>query len=217
MTYAVAMIVHKKKRMANGEARKKDDKFAIRHSPFALRPDMLIADIVTLFPGAESILAQWGLHCVGCGGMALETLSAGVKSHGYTDDDVAELVDDLNRALAEEPERPLTLTITKEAAEGFWEIAEQEGKLDYVLMVTVDGSGGFCMEFQEKKPEDALECTHPDVPALKIFAPLLALKRIGGSTIDRRDGRFKLDLTQEKSACCGSKNSCGCTEKSCNC
>ncbi len=176
-----------------------------------IHADMPIADVVALFPGAEKILATWGLHCVGCGGMAFETISNGVRSHGYTDDDIAELVDDLNRGLAEEPDRPQTLTITKSAAEGFWKIAEQEGKTDHMLMVTVDGAGGFCMEFIPSKPEEALECTHAEVPQMKIFAPFLALKRIGGSTVDYRDERFKLDLPEAKhQGCACDGQTCGC-------
>lgn len=210
MTYTEAMIVHNEKRTAKTEKRKSDES-AIRNSELAIHQDMPIADVVALFPGAEKILATWGLHCVGCGGMAFETISNGVRSHGYTDDDVAELVDDLNRGLAEEPDRPRELTITKSAAEGFWRIAEQEGKTDHVLMVTVDGTGGFCMEFTKEKPEDALECTNAEVPHMKIFAPFLALKRIGGSTVDYRDERFKLDLPEaENKGCACDGKTCGC-------
>ena len=185
----------------------KPDKISIQE----IHADMPIADIVALFPGAEKILATWGLHCVGCGGMAFELLGNGVKSHGYSDDDVAELVDDLNKALAEEPDRPRTLMITKSAAEGFWNIAEQEKKTDHVLVVTVDGVGGFCMEFAESAPEGSMEFTNADVPAMKIFAPDLTLKRIGGATIDQRDGRFKLDLPEaERVGCACGGGTCGC-------
>jgi Fe-S cluster assembly iron-binding protein IscA len=204
------MIVQKKERSAKSEERKTAFS-AIRDSAHAIHADMSIADIVALFPGAEKILATWGLHCVGCGGMAFEQLGNGVKSHGYSDDDVAELVDDLNRALAEEPDRPQTLMITKSAAEGFWKIAEQEGKTDHLLMVTVDGGGGFCMEFTQTTPEDAVDCTNTDVPQMKIFAPFLALKRIGGSTIDFHDERFKLDLPEAQ------RVGCACDGKTCAC
>ncbi len=172
---------------------------------------MPIADIVALCPAAEKILATWGLHCVGCGGMAFETLDNGVRSHGYSDDDIAELVDDLNRALTEEPARPQTLMITKDAAEGFWEIANSEAKTDHVLIVTVDGSGGFCMEFAPTAPEDAQEFTNAEVPSMRIFAAPITLHRIGGATIDKRDGRFKLDLPEtERTGCACNGNTCGC-------
>lgn len=210
MTYTEVMTLQKKAPRAKSEIANNEESL-IRNSQLAIHKDMPIADVVALFPGAEKILATWGLHCVGCGGMAFETISNGVRSHGYTDDDVAELVDDLNRGLAEEPDLPRELTITKSAAEGFWKIAEQEGKTDHLLMVTVDGTGGFCMEFTQVQPDDALECTNAEVPQMKIFAPFLALKRIGGSTVDYRDERFKLDLLEAQGAGCAcSGGSCGC-------
>lgn len=181
-------------------------------APLQLSSSMTIADIVAIFPGAEKILATWGLHCVGCGGMAFETLDAGVRTHGYSDADVEEIMNDLNTAFAEAPARPESLTVTQSAAEGFWEIAKQEEKTDHVLVVAIDGSGGFCMEFNKEIPADTHEFTNTAVPDLRIFASTLTLRRIGGATIDARDGRFKLDLPEaDKVGCaCANGGSCAC-------
>ena len=45
-----------------------------------------------------------------------------------------------------------------------------------------------------------------------MFASPLALQRVGGGTIDMRDGRFKLDLPEEQKPCC-SDDECSCEKK----
>ena len=71
----------------------------------------------------------------------------------------------------------------------------KEGKKP-ALLVTADGRGGFCMEFQDDVPRDTRSFHHPDEPDVRVLAADLTLKRIGGATIDFREGRFKLDLVE---------------------
>lgn len=175
---------------------------------------MPILEIVTLIPEAKKVLAEYGLHCFSCAGSEFETLQEGCMSHGFADEEIDELVDDLNQMLAEMPARPETLTITTAAAHAIGKIAADENRKDEFLAVIADATGGFCMEF---RPEpDAADHTfkNSDVPSVRILASPLTLKRIGGAVIDFRDGRFKLDLPEDAGkigcGCSGEMADCGC-------
>lgn len=190
----------------------KSDELATRNSQIAINEQMTILDLIALCPEAEPILKAWGLHCVGCMGSTVETIGEGARGHGFGDDDIAALLQDIRDAAKNTEVRPSRLTVTTSAAKGIQDIAKKEEKSDHVLLVTVDGSGGFCMEFLPQEPVDALNFSNADVPELKIFSTALTLHRIGGATIDFRDGRFKLDMPEEKSSGCACKGggTCGC-------
>ena len=175
----------------------------------AITGGMRVSDIVTLIPEAESVLAEYGLHCFHCSANAYETLEDGCRSHGFDAEEIDELVDDLNQMIKDLPERPMTLTLTKDAALAIRGITEKEKKSGEGLAVIVDGSGGFCMEFRKNPEKDERTFQNDDVSDVRIFASTLTLKRIGGSTIDFREERFKLDLAED-TACACNAGSCGC-------
>lgn len=158
-----------------------------------IRRDMRVSEIVALVPESESLLAEYGLSCFSCSANAYETLEEGCASHGFSGEDINDLTADLNILLARRPERPRTLDVTKEAAEQLRAILTEQGTLANGLTVGLDEHGGFCMESSER-PADAKTFANDAVPELRIHATPLTLKRIGGATIDFREGRFKLDL-----------------------
>lgn len=184
---------------------------------------MPIAEIVTLVPEAKSVLAEYGLHCFSCAGSEYETLGEGCLGHGFSDEEVDELVDDLNVMLNELPPRPQLLTLTADAARAIKKVAKDEGQDDAGLEVIADAAGGFCMEFCTDMGAAFLAAhstfQNPQIPGVRLFASPLTLKRIGGATIDFREGRFKLDLPEDaKITDCGcSGTSCGCSKGSCDC
>lgn len=157
--------------------------------------EMRVADLIALVPQAERVLAEYGLHCVHCSIGGLEMLGDGCRLHGFGDEEIAELVDDLNALLKEMPARPATLTVTASAARAIGDVREDEGKESRMLVVTTDGQGGFCLEFADEAPQDhrAFAADEGDVTVL---ASPLTLRRIGGAVIDYREGRFKLDLPE---------------------
>ncbi|MEK7218306.1 MAG: hypothetical protein AAB728_02470, partial [Patescibacteria group bacterium] len=57
-----------------------------------------------------------------------------------------------------------------------------------------DGRGGFCMEFMDGVTDGLRTFRHAGEPDVLTAASGLTLRRIGGATIDYREGRFKLDL-----------------------
>ena len=179
---------------------------------------MPIAEIITLLPEAQSVLAEYGLHCFSCAGSEFENLVDGCRGHGFLDEEIDELVDDLNQMFRDLPERPQTITLTLEGARAIKGVAEKEGRADQVLEIIADAAGGFCMEFQTEtgrttalQAVDGKTFSNPDVPGVRLLASPLTLARIGGATIDFREGRFKLDLLEDAKSGCGcSKGSCGC-------
>lgn len=174
---------------------------------------MTVREIMALVPAAADIMVEYGLHCFSCSIGGVETLQQGCGMHGFDEETVEALVDDINDAIHQAPKRPQHLTVTATAARAIGEIAAQQDKQGDILVVTVDEQGGFCLEFQDKPLEGDKEFTHPEVPDVKIFASVLTLSRIGGATIDMRDNVFKLDLPEE-GACCGNTDAgCGCGEK----
>ncbi len=171
---------------------------------------MNVMDIIALHPQAGEIMAAYGLHCFHCSFNAVDSLEAGARSHGLEDQDIENMVDDVNKALKNAPARPAMLALTAPAAKALLEIMDKEKKTGSALTVIAEEAGGFCMEFSEKPATDDKSFWNPDVPDMKIYANPLTLSHIGGSTIDFREGRFKLDLPTTKTACgCGGKCECG--------
>ncbi|MFA6039574.1 MAG: hypothetical protein WCV62_04725 [Candidatus Peribacteraceae bacterium] len=161
----------------------------------AFTRSMRVADVTALLPDAAKLMAEYGIQCAGCSLAGSETLEEGCRLHGFTEEDITELVSDLNSLLDGLPPRPPVLTITRSAAKALERVAGEEGKKP-LLLVTVDGRGGFCMEFMEGAADGLHTFRHADNPEVLIAASDLTLRRTGGATIDYREGRFKLDLAE---------------------
>ena len=58
--------------------------------------DTLIGEIVKLSPDTAEIMFDYGLHCIGCCGSAMESLEDGAKMHGLSDEKIAEMVKKIN-------------------------------------------------------------------------------------------------------------------------
>ena len=180
----------------------------------SIHKQMPVADILALCPESQGTLAEYGLHCVGCAGSAYETLEEGCLGHGFEQDEIDELVDDLNTMIDELPIRPEMLVVTLPAAQAIKNVMKEEKRVNEGLAVIVDGHGGFCMEFRPEPERDEKVFSHTAESSVRVFASTLTLKRIGGSTIDFRDGRFKLDLAGDvKMGGCGCASGSG----SCDC
>ena len=48
--------------------------------------DMTFAELIQNNPNAGSVLAKYGMHCIGCRISAVETIEQGVKAHGHSDE-----------------------------------------------------------------------------------------------------------------------------------
>ncbi len=111
---------------------------------------MIVADIVGMFPEAADIITSYGLHCVGCHVNAYETIGQGLLGHGYPEEHLQSLLDELNAFLSEstEDEKPLAkeaekmkVTASTFALKKIQEIAKQEKRSVIILRVEVKRAG----------------------------------------------------------------------------
>lgn len=178
---------------------------------------MIVQEILTLCPDAYGIMAEYGLHCSSCSIGGMESLGDGCAMHGFDDETIDALIDDLNESIVDQPVRPAHIEVSAEAAEALSSVAKQEKMDSCCLAVVMDGHGGFCMEFRDDVNKGDLEFAHENHPSVRVSASPEVLWRIGGAKIDHRDGRFKLDLPEDstRSCACGKDGCCG--EGECGC
>ncbi|MCK5021248.1 MAG: DUF1858 domain-containing protein [Candidatus Peribacteraceae bacterium] len=170
--------------------------------------DMSIGEIVALFPPAENILIEYGMHCTSCSVGAIESLEEGCQIHGFSEEVIEEILDDINTELIESPNKNPILTLTLEAATALRAIANAENMEKAYLHVIIGSDGCYCLEFATKEPEDGICFSREEETGIAVCASGLVLQRIGGATIDYKNDNFSLDLPEEK--CCGNKESEGC-------
>ncbi len=60
--------------------------------------DMTIGEVIEKHPKVVGIMLRYGLHCVGCGIAAMETIEQGAKGHGMSDKEIEMMVRELNDA-----------------------------------------------------------------------------------------------------------------------
>ena len=61
--------------------------------------DILISDLVEKYPDSIGELLDIGLHCIGCGASALETLEQGLMVHGFSQEEIEKIIEKLNQIL----------------------------------------------------------------------------------------------------------------------
>jgi hybrid cluster-associated redox disulfide protein len=60
--------------------------------------DMMLGELVQKYPEAAMLMAKRGMHCVGCGMAAWETIEQGCRAHGMSEKDIDSLVEEMNRS-----------------------------------------------------------------------------------------------------------------------
>ena len=114
--------------------------------------DMLIAEILAENPAKAQLLSEmmidFGIHCVGCGAAAFETLEQGVLGHGFSEEDLKNLVKQINEALKDDSRlkeskdiKNFSLNFTKKAIEKIKQILKQEKKEGGILRISVLSGG----------------------------------------------------------------------------
>ena len=58
--------------------------------------DMSFAEIIEKNPNAVEMLMQKGMHCIGCGMAAMETLEQGALIHGMNPDEIVKEINELS-------------------------------------------------------------------------------------------------------------------------
>lgn len=61
--------------------------------------DMIIADIVNMYPYLSEYIMDYGVHCVGCGISTMETLEEGFMGHGIAPEEIDNIIEELNKVI----------------------------------------------------------------------------------------------------------------------
>ncbi len=65
-----------------------------------ITPDMTMGAIMERFPAAAEVMQSYGLQCIGCHVNPYESLEAGARGHGMTDDVINSMLNELNELAA---------------------------------------------------------------------------------------------------------------------
>jgi iron-sulfur cluster assembly protein len=69
----------------------------------AITRDMIIADIVGKYPFTIEIFMDFGIHCFSCSVSEYETIEQGVLGHGFTEEELQELLQEINSTIENPP------------------------------------------------------------------------------------------------------------------
>lgn len=69
---------------------------------FQLTKDMYMSAIGQASPKAAELLAEYGLHCLNCFANQFDTLEQGAMLHGFDDDEIEEMINEVNNELRKE-------------------------------------------------------------------------------------------------------------------
>jgi len=178
---------------------------------------MNIQELANAHPEAVMVMAERGLHCFGCHGAAFDTVEAGAKGHGMSDEDIDKMVDDMNQVVATKQaaksapkeEKQHDMQLTDKASSKLVELMKAEKKEGHGLRVQVvpGGCAGFSynLDFDEKAKDGDIVLTKSGV---KVFIDKESLEQMNGATIDYVDGLqgsgFKIENPNAHGSCgCG--------------
>ncbi len=126
--------------------------------------DILISEILAKNPSKSSLLAEmlldFGIHCIGCGASTFETLGQGVLGHGFSEQQLDKLINDLNKVIEETETETggkitteiFSLKLTNQAIKKVKEVIKKRGNKNATLIVSVipGGCSGYLYDLQFK-------------------------------------------------------------------
>lgn len=179
--------------------------------------DMIISDILDAHPdkarSLSEIMMEFGIHCVGCGASGFETLEEGVLGHGFSEEELNNLIVNLNKVV-ETKEKKIKQTIfslklSDKAIKKLKAIMKDEKKQNRYLRAAVltGGCSGYSydLEIVDKKAEGDILINKS---GLKILVNNESAELLNGTIIDFVDtlneSGFKFDNPNATKECgCG--------------
>jgi len=61
--------------------------------------DMLMSEIIQIYPETVEVMMEYGLHCVGCHFNVMDTVEQGCRIHGFSDEQIQLLIKDMNAVI----------------------------------------------------------------------------------------------------------------------
>lgn len=175
--------------------------------------DNIIGDVVEKHPEIIDTLMSFGVHCVGCGAMNIETIEMGFKGHGMSDEEVDDAVQKLNKVVdnteeGEGAESDSKITLTKNAIEKIISVTKGQGKQALRIAVKKGGCAGMSYIFILDDKATSKDIIIEEDGA-KVFIDQESLDLLNGSEVDYVDALqgagFKIQNPNAKATCgCGS-------------
>lgn len=111
-----------------------------------------IGEVIDAFPATADVLLKKGVHCLGCGARSFESIDQGLKVHGFSDEEIDEIVRELNEIAQK------IIVVSKNAAEKLKEIMKKQKKEDYCLRVqAINGKYGLDFEKESKNGDEIVK------------------------------------------------------------
>jgi len=110
-----------------------------------IKKNMMIGEAISINPRVADILIGQGIHCIGCSGVAFETLEQGMKAHGISNKGVNDVIKKINK--------PGHLEIAKNAES---KIKDMLGK-KYAYLKIKEKNGKLRLSLEKKKNSDDCE------------------------------------------------------------
>jgi len=178
---------------------------------------MAIEELFSLYPNKAKLLydemAKAGLNCAGCQAAAWENLEDGMKNHGWSEEAIDQFIEHLNTVLEEKVDMT-KVSITKNAAQKYLQILDEEGKHGWGLRFDIESAGcsgfDYVLDYSESAgPEDTVFTSQE----IEIHVKTDVVPEILGSEIDYVEGPtgtgFRVSNPNVKSGCgCGKNNCC---------
>jgi len=181
--------------------------------------DMIISDILVKNSDKAAELAEvmmnFGIHCIGCGAAAFETLEDGVLGHGRTKEELDLLVRALNKIINSNNEetpkeiKEFKLDFTKKAIEKIKQAINQSGEDTNILRISVVGGGcsGFMYDMEVVKNSSQNDLSFK-YEGINISVDKNSLEFLNGTRIDYidtlKESGFKFNNPNAKKSCsCG--------------
>jgi len=160
------------------------------------------------------IMTEFGIHCVGCGAAAHETLEQGVLGHGFSKKELNALVTQLNEALADntplpEPGGQFGLTLSTAATAKVKDIMQEHGNPNAVLRVEVLEGGCSGFKYELRVVDEAFDTDWSNqLDGIHVAVDQTGLDKINGIEIDYVDtlneSGFKFNNPNASQGCgCG--------------
>ena len=185
--------------------------------------ETIIADILEMHPDKAMLLSEimmeFGIHCVGCGANAFETLEQGVLGHGYSEKDLNRLLTDLNKAVNTKTKSKkqknnlseFSLTLTPKAISKLKQIMADEKKHDGYLRATVlaGGCSGYTYDLELVDKDNIRKSDIKiDQDGIKVIVDQESTEFLNGISIDfidsLKESGFKFNNPNATQSCgCG--------------
>jgi len=65
--------------------------------PDRINKDMTFGEVMRSYPKSIPIMAEYGLHCIGCHISTAETIGEGAAAHGFNEATLKQMLSDLNQ------------------------------------------------------------------------------------------------------------------------